>query len=341
MAQYSDIYARDNFGDTGVYPSTGNPYQSPDIIPLQSGTMTTATAASTYAGPDQGKPILTPGANNVYVRVKNLRSSAQTGTVALYWSPASLLLLPSDWTGNQVLTPNGLSQAPCINRAGGASLAPNEVGLGNPAFLLQGLPQIQNDHYCLVAVIATPNTTVQIPASFASNAAFSSWVQNNPAVAWRNISLVNNTVPTIVKNTNFASTSPAGAYFHFRITGRNFPPGSSVQSQCTDQRSPINQTVTLPSPDANGNQIAGFDTYLPGNFSSTLVNTITPPTGKNFIPGSTLTIDYYQYPEAEPDELERKVGRFVETSREEHGHRVRVGAYLIPLGQVTFNIMAA
>jgi hypothetical protein len=137
VAQYTDIYARDNFGDTGVYPSTGNPYQSPDIIPLQSGTMTVANAASTYNGPDQGRAILTPGANNIYVRVKNLRSTAQTGTAALYYSPASLLLLPSDWTVNKVLTPSGLSQAPFINQAGGGSLAPNEIGLANPPFLLQ------------------------------------------------------------------------------------------------------------------------------------------------------------------------------------------------------------
>lgn len=341
MAQYTDIYARDNFGDTGVYPSTGNPYQSPDIIPLQSGTMTVATAASTYNGPDQGRAILTPGANNLYVRAKNLRSTAQTGTAALYYSTASLLLLPSDWTVNQVLTANGLSQAPFINQAGGASLAPNEIGLANPPFLLQGLPTVQNDHYCLITVITTPNTSVQIPASFASNAEFAQWVQNTPAVAWRNISLQANTVPTIVKNTNFASTNPTSAYFHFRITGKNFPVGSTVVSQCTDQRSPINQTVTLPQPDANGNQVAGFDSYLPGNFSSTLVNIITPPTGKNFIPGSTLAVDYYQYPDAGPTELEREVGRFVATSREIHGHRVRVGAFLIPLGQVTFSITGA
>jgi hypothetical protein len=200
---------------------------------------------------------------------------------------------------------------------------------------------VQNDHYCLVTVITTPNTSVQIPASFSSNAEFSQWVQNNPAVAWRNISLQSNTVPTIVKNTNFASTNPTPAYFHFRITGNNFPVGTTVVNQCSDQRTPINQTVTLPQPDSNGNQITGFDAYLPGNFSSTLVNIITPPAGKNFLPGSTLTVDYYQYPDAEPTHLEREVGRFVVTAREIERHHVRAGAYLIPLGQVTFNITGA
>lgn len=339
MPQYTDIFARDNFGDTGVIPSSGNPYQSPDIIPLQGGQMTVAQAVSSYNGPDQGLPIISPGVNNIYVRAKNLwPTGTESGAAALYYSKASLLLLPTNWLSNSVPTAGGQNSAPFVNQNNSQNLNNGDIALANPAFLLTGLPPISGaDHYCLIAILNTPHTTVTPPTSFASNAAFTQWVQNTPAVAWRNIAVVSSTQQQIIKNTNFGSTNPVTAEFLFRIVGRGFPVGTVINAQCADQACPINWTGSLPAPDPQGNQAAFFQSAVPGNFSGSLVVTATPPTGQSFQPGSTLEITYYQIPSDEPDEIELDVMREVKiASTSEDGVLSEKSPMLIELGQVNF-----
>lgn len=343
MAQYEDIYVRDNFGDSGVFPSTGNPYQSPDIIPLQGGTFTGAQAVSTYSGPDQGKPITTPAVNNIYVRAKNLqRSGSETGTAALYYSASSLLLAPSRWLQNQVQTAGSRVQAPFVNASGSQSLQPNEIALTSESFVLGGLPPLQGDHYCFIAVVTTPKTQIIPPTSFASNAAFAAWVQNQPAVAWRNMSTLPSGRQTVVKATAFSSENTGPAYFYFSITARGFPTGSSIAAQCTAQACPIEWKGVLPAPDTRGNQIVGFQNLVPGKFSSGLTLSVSPPSGQSFQPGSTLVLVYYQVPEGERDALELEVAKPALIASELDGSpQEPVEAMLIELGRVNFLIVPA
>ena len=336
MSNYSDILVRDNFGDTGVTPSVGVPYQSPDIIPVQNGQLTWAQVTSTYAnGPDLGKPIVQSGLNNIYVRAKNLQpTGTESGTAALSYAKASLLLLPNQW--QSILTGTGGGSVTLLNSSNSPTLNPNDIALGNEAFVLTGLPPT-NDHYCLVAIVTTPKTVVNVPSSFASNAAFASWVQNTPAVGWRNISIVPNTAVQIVRAYQFGSTSPTSAYFHFRImspSGANFPINTPVNVQCTDVRAPINWSGTLPPPDGQGNQITGFDASMPANFTASLTATLTSPNGAPFPAGAQLAISYYQYPSAAPTVLELATGRHVMLARHgADGVPIPVSGFFIPLGE--------
>ena len=332
VTTYNDLFVRDNFGDTGTTPSTGNPYQSPDIIPVQSGTLSWATANSTYNGPDQGLPIINGGVNNIYVRAKNLNTVAGAGTVGLYYANASLFLLPNTWTG--ISSAGGRSSLPFVDGSGNASIAAGGVAISNPSFLLTGLPG--NNHYCLIAVVQTPTHPVSVPTSFASNAAFALWVQNNPAVGWRNISYQPNKSTQMIRTFNFASVNPTSAYFHFRILGRGFATGTPINAQCTDQACPINQNMTLPAPDVNGNQITGFDVSVPGNFSSNLVVTATSPSGP-FPTGATLTVTYYQYPNLD-EELDMKVAGAFRIAKATEGDPVLYAAMLIQIGECTMTV---
>lgn len=329
---YNDLYVRDNFSDTGTIPSPGNPCQSPDIIPLQSGSITWATANSTYGGPDQGLSIINGGVNNIYVRAKNLSTAASSGTASLYYADASLFLLPNTWT--QINSAGGAGALSLVDGSGGTSIAPSGVAISNPSFLLTGLPS--GPHYCLIAVLQTPAHPVTIPAAFPSNSAFSLWVQNTPAVGWRNISYQPNGSTQLVRTFTFASINPVAAYFHFRILGRGFATGTPVTAQCTDQTCPINQSMTLPAPDVNGNQITGFDASVPANFTGNLVVTATSPGGA-FPAGATLTVTYYQYPLLE-DETDMLASHPAKIARQTEAGGLYSAPMLIQIGECTVTI---
>lgn len=333
-AQYNDLHVRDNFGDSGIYPSTGTPCQSPDIIPLQSGTLTWATANSTYNGPDQGISIINGGVNNIYVRTKNLNSAAGSGTVGLYYANSSLFLAPTTWV--QISSAGGASALPFVDGSGNTQIAAGSVAISSPPFLLTGVPV--GAHYCLITVVQTPAHPVTIPATFSSNAAFAIWVQNNPAVGWRNISYQPNATTQMIRTFNFASVNPASAYFHFRVLGRGFATGTPINAQCTDQTCPINQNMTLPAPDVNGNQITGFDASVPGNFTGNLVVTASA-VGGAFPVGATLTVTYYQYPSLD-DELDiRAAGTFRIARSVGKDQYVQQAPMLIQIGECTMTIV--
>jgi hypothetical protein len=328
MTTYTDIYVRDNFGDTGVVPSTGNACASPDLIPLQGGTLGWPQAANTYNGPDLGKPIVNGGVNNLYVRAKNLGTAPSSGTVSLLYSKASLLLLPP-WTA--ISTPGGAPTATLLDANQSSTIAGGTICLSNPAFQLSGLP-VTNDHYCLISIVQTPRNPVTVPPSFASNGAFVQWVQNQPAVGWRNVSLVPNGQTQVTRIYVFGSTNPGSAYFHFKIQGRGYQANTPVTVQNADAICPIQWSGTLPAPDINGNQIAGFDVPVPGNYSGNITLTLTSPGGP-FPGGATLSTTYYQYPSS-GDSLHDEVGRFAEVARmTPDGGRAQFNAFLIPLGE--------
>jgi hypothetical protein len=339
--QYADVFVRDNFGDTGVIPSTGVPYMSPDIIPYQSNVLTVQQAAATYGGPDIGMPFLQPGTNNIYVRAENLwPTGTETGTVQLYYANASLFMVPSQWTQNVISTSGGISSVPFVNQSGSTELNPNDICLVQEAFYLASLPS--GAHYCLVAVVNTPNTTVTVPASFASNAAFVTWVQATPAVAWRNLGIVANGATQILQTLAFGSDDPDSNEFHFSVNGTDMPVGTSVTLQCTAQGATFNQTVTLPAADPLGNQLAGFDQVLPGNFQAGLSVTATPPAGQSFQTGSTLSVTYYEYPPDEMTDEHLQAGRFRTIARTAPGGtRAAVTAFLLQIGQCNFSVEAS
>lgn len=293
MPQYNDLYVRDNFSDTGVTPSQGDLYQSPDIIPYQNEALSWDKASSTYPGPDIGKSIINGGVNNIYVRARNLNSSAGSGQATLYYTNYSLNLCQTNkWV--QLKSAGSVAALPFVNSSGSTSISSNGIALSNPSFLLTGLPP--GPHYCMIAVVQTAAHPVTIPQSFSSNAAFSQWVQNNPSVGWRNISYSPNTLTQLSRTARFGNVNSQPADFVIIITGRGFVAGTKINSQCTDAACPINDNQVLPPPDTHGDQVISFvKKGIPGNFWGDLVITATSPAGK-FPSGASLTISYYQIP---------------------------------------------
>lgn len=339
MAQYTDIYVRDSLTDTGVFPSAGDAYRSPDIIPLQKGTLTAAQAATTY-GQDQGLAIVNSQVNNIYVRAKNLQpTGTEPGTVQVYRASAGLFLQPSLWNQNALTTPGGSVTATFLDANNSSNLSPQAVGLSNPPFQIAAFPS-PTLHWCLIAVVTTPKTTVVIPPTFPSSAAFASWVQQTPAVAWRNLVIVPSTTTQIVKTATFGNLDTSPSQMYFRMVATGLPAGTTVNALSTDALCPINQTVTLPAPTApGGQQITGFESIVPATYSTgVLTLTITPPTGRPFAPGGTLDVSYYAIPPEEPSELELSVMRDELHVVEQDGEHAAQTTALIHLGQINVQL---
>jgi hypothetical protein len=337
-SQYEGLLVRDNFQDVGEVPTTGNPYLSPDIIPVQSQSLTWAVASQKY-GEDIGRQIVNGGVNNIYVRAKNLAPGNVTGTVALYYSNASLFLITTQWI--QLTDPAGNQNLNFLDGSSNTSIAAGSVALVNPAFLLTGLPDGQ--HYCMITVIQTSGLPpVVIPGSFPSNADFAAWVQNNPAVAWRNLDVIANPVSSLIRTATFGNEDEASDNFVFQAVCTGFAEGSQLRSQCTDARLPIDQTDPIPLPDVNGHQIVTFNVVVPGGqFMSSMTFTATAPAGATIPAGASITFDYYQVPD-QSIPLHRQVARMVTTARTLPGGRwMPKTSFLIWLGSYRVSIAAA
>jgi len=335
--EYDDIYVRDNFQDTGAYPTTGAPYQSPDIIPYQSNILSYSTANTDYNSTDIGMAIKQTSNNNIYIRAYNLGSAAQTGTVKLFYTKASLLMAPDKTDWNSVNDATGISSIDLVYvDASGAtktSIPSNTVAISNTPFFLAGLPSVTNDHYCLIGIVNTPTHPITVPQTFATNAAFVSWVQNNPAVCWRNITIVANDQAQIVKVMKFGNLNGIAEIFNFQFicdSAVTFAIGTTVEVQCANAHLTFTEQVTLSAP-VGGSQLWGFVKLVPSLFSGAVTVTITAPTGQTFPVGAQLTTNYYQNPSTNPtDELEKSVVQDVLVYKNEGESEVQS---LIPVGE--------
>jgi hypothetical protein len=296
MTTYGDIYLRDNLTDGGAAPSAGVVDASPDLIPYQGSQLTWAQIKTTTS--DQGKSILKKGLNHVYVRARNLQPTGTArGIVRLYYAKsASTLLHPAQWTA--ISTGDGRTSVPFCNEAGSPELQPNELAIGNQAFVLVDLPTSAETYY-LIAIVSTQQNQITPPASFATVASFNTWVADNPAVASRKLSVANNSAIQRVFSYSFGNTASDPGDFYFQVeapAGHLFPANTTVNIQCTDRGCPLNMTGMLLAPQEVGaSQRVGFGARIPGDFTSSVNIVVTSPNNQAFPATAELRFSYRAY----------------------------------------------
>ena len=164
--QWEDLYFRHNFQDTGLYPTAGALSQSPDIIPA---------GMSPYADPGQlitdanwamdfGSSTNASTANYIYLRGQNLGTQGTKGKLYLYFSPAALLLFPTDpldptkgWSKNPLRTSQG-AQYVTVNRCG-------ERAFRDPGAVPVDPAADRGDHYCVIGRVVTDTHPNDIPTT--------------------------------------------------------------------------------------------------------------------------------------------------------------------------------
>ena len=260
MPAYSGLLVRDNFADVGQIPTTGNLWTAPDIIPYHNNVLTPEVAASTYSR-DIGLDVVSNLNNNVYTRCRNISGAAMTGTANLFYADASLFLLPATWT--RIVLP-GASVDLVDTATGLTSIAANNIALTQAPFTMAGVPA--NAHYCFITVVNNNGIPFPVPQTFASNAEFAVWVQNNPNVAYRNIAYNRGSSSNVTSYQRFGNANPVASTMIYNMTGTGLPQNTTWQASCADSRlsAPFSATGTFSS-----SGTAGTSLQVPANIAGT------------------------------------------------------------------------
>jgi len=300
---YNDIYLRKNLDDKGVVPSSGGYYTSPDII--VSGDLPINNIrdyAKTKWAEDVGVDAVANATNYIYVRGKNLKTDKQNGEIALYYTKASLIMYPSIWINNQLKNSSGELLIPVSGEA-------DEVIVTEDPFTW--IPEmLNNDHFCLVAMVNTADHKMPTPTSD-NMQDLATFLYNNPNVAWRNVTVVDNGVDfsTNVQYNQgdvggkmyiFAECSacPDGAEISFS-SGKPLADGSYINHEWT--------AINGCNPATKKHIIVGSTFDIPANWDSNIVynyksNGKSPLTGEDW--GIKINVAFYQDSNSLTNELE-------------------------------------
>jgi hypothetical protein len=284
--QYTDIFLRENLADTGTVPAPPPMAQSPDIIP--SGLSPVSDPGSFFSknyNQDVGQNLIANAQNYIYMRGKNLMNGPETGTLSLYYSPASLILYPSMWQKNKLSTSSGVTAVPVSAQNLG------DIVVGADPFAWTPQMPSPGDHFCLIGQVVTPSNPNPIPATGAISD-FSKWVAENRGIGWRNVVVVDTGSPTITQSVPYAQGTEAGGMY-VAIQGKGIPAGAQVSFSCgTPGPNPL---INMKPYTATGTDfLVGIPTNIPANFSSSIsysyyANNTTP------LPGWSLSISVFYF----------------------------------------------
>ena len=187
MAQYNDLYLRCSLTDQGSMPRQGAQDHSPDIIPWGLAPVPNAERffRENY-GQDVGREVVNGGANYIYVRAKNLGTTAAGGVVTLYWSKRELLNYSSTWEPNKLRTSTGADSVKL------SDVAPGEIAVTRDPFLWTA--QNPGGAYTFIARIATERHPDPIPTPTLD---FTAWCANNGGSASGNVRLTDADAPQV------------------------------------------------------------------------------------------------------------------------------------------------
>lgn len=275
--QWNDLYFRHTFEDTGMYPTPGSLSRSPDVIPAGN---------SPYGDPSQliaddnwvkdfGSSTNASVANYIYLRGQNLDTTARDGRLYLYFSPASLLLFPTDpldptkgWSKNPLRTSQGAEYIT-------VTAAAKERFVSSEPFLW--IPQpISNDHYCVIGRVVTDTHPNEIPTTGNLND-FARYISEHPNLAWRNMVTRNPSSPLWTTSVEYGQGDVGGEVIVY-LKCVNAPEGSAVEFSSgtpgTDPPLSIAKTIVKNSSrDGKPYFTASWIGTIPANWTSNITYT--------------------------------------------------------------------
>ncbi|GAD59285.1 hypothetical protein IWC96_00995 [Brevundimonas sp. BAL450] len=280
MPGYNGLLMRDSLQDTGVIPSPGYPYYSPDLICHEQ----VADPQSFFTGnydTDPNQPVqLGSQTNFFYVRTKNLSDGPVSGWyIHCYRSSASLFMTPSIWKNNPLYTRSG---NPFVQTG---SIASGAVGVGQDNFLLDA---ISSPLFCMIGV-ASPSSTPSIPDGFTSYGDYVLWVRQNQNVCGRNLTYLQS-FPDRQFSRLDALSNPSNEAVPVlaKVEARGpLPAGTTFGVQCA----PAGLNA---SGDTSNTTLITGSGMTPAQFDGTVTTWGSLPAGVNtWPPGATLTTTLY------------------------------------------------
>lgn len=272
MPTFNGFLVRDALSDTGVVPSSGYPYYSPDLICSPQVANPTAFFSANYTT-DPNQPFqLGSQTNFIYVRAKNLAASTLSGwNMFVYRANASLFLNTSQWSNNPLSTITGNNFIPLPSSVSGAIAVGAGSTPGDGVFVMSGL---STNLFCLIGIASSTNPPA-IPAPFTTYDAYITWVRSNQNVCGRNLTVqqdfVNRQYSRIDSFSN-PSNNSVPVLFQISITG-TLPAGSTFGVTC----SPLNVNSTW---NISQGAIQTASGMAPANFNGTVTTWGALPSGQ-------------------------------------------------------------
>jgi hypothetical protein len=265
---YKDMLVRSSTSDTGQVPFSGTASSSPDIIPAGNLPKDPLSFLADM-GKDYGQNVIAAENNYLYARGVNLASKHQNGAVHLYWSRASLLQYPSQWSGNELPLDTEKTEGSPVEADQGANfvtLAP---------FLWKNVPTPPpGDHYCLVGRMVTADDPNPIPDLF-TLPDFAAWIAQNRGMSWRNITVVNDPRGPVITQQALYEQKQAASEIYVQLICENMPTGAEISLACgTPGPQPLIQLTWTKITEPN--QIAGVQTKIPQNWTSNITYSFRP-----------------------------------------------------------------
>lgn len=284
MAKYNDIYMRAYQNDPGNIPrsSSYSLAHSPDLIPygtqpVDPQTFLTASSWNTT----YNATLIGKATNYLYMRAQNLGTAASTGTFALYYSPGgNMLLWPSKWAKNQLLTQTG-ANTQTITLQGG------EKGVLPSAFVWDAKT---DQHYCLIGMVSTPEHPATPPPD-GDIQNFATWIAQNGSFAWHNLTVTSAGSPTWTDKVNYDQGGVADTV-RFDIVCDYVPLNSTVSFSCgaAGPKPPINMPPSLVT--NYPSFIVGMNSVVPGDFMADISYSYTAAKDKPVPPeGFSISIE--------------------------------------------------
>lgn len=342
MRGYDDIIVRDTIQElvTGTSYRSGT---SVDIIPYGQEILTWRGAKDNYGSIlyDPESAIITERTCNCYIRGLNIASEKTTsGTARMFLMPFNVFTNPQVWyslTSYDSHTGKTTFSVPMISARNGnisREIAPYEVCINENAFLLNDSYHLEiGEHYCLCAVVDTPDHPIQIPSSFRCNLDVDRWVMDNPNVSLLNVRPVDMNVKQTSYSFSFGNFNPAKGDFALTLKfGCNYKKGEvwsgdlPVRIQCTDSRCLFDYTNLRIQSHQPGKLYQGITVEIknvPANFygkCNVYIDNVVPLPQHGFV-----NMTYYQLGNEIPREYASERHRFLPL-KGGNGYALRLGS---------------
>lgn len=189
-----DIYVRDSLSDTGVIPSIGTLYLSPDVITRSALVAAPQTELADMNDGDLGEQVEIGQPNYVYVRLQNRGAEAGGVSISVYWTDPGSFGNPSSWK------PIGTTQA---------NVQPGTMHVAGPiTWAEDNLPP--EGHFCLVTELNDHLDPAPDKSLITTADQYVRYISQSNNYAWRNID-VQDAIPGGVIDYKFILRGPQAA----------------------------------------------------------------------------------------------------------------------------------
>lgn len=259
MAQWKDVYFRENSSDKGENPAIGSSACF-DIITKQEPLADPSILIGADRDKNNSESMNARMNNYIYVRGNNNAGKEQSGQVYLYYAPASLLLYPMIWKDNVIKLGGGKDHFDFSVKSGNQFVCWDDTQGGffwNPQM-------IYHDHYCLISRAVTKDHPAEIPKA-SDIESFGKFISTNRSYGWRNVTVTDRNTADFSQTVDYDQGGTAYT-MHIILTCKDAPVGAEVAFDCPTQGpKPLihmkRTKITTP------NQDLGLVCNVPANFN--------------------------------------------------------------------------